>query len=382
MGRTKGSLNKNTVEESKPIELETPLEDIKKEKSTDQKTPSDIAEDVGEGLKGAKLEDINGLGPVTASKLRDLGVQGVVGLATSRADEIAAQMKVSFTIAKGWISQAIEIVMGKMEVKTADEYDEEQKKDTIFFHTGSENFNKLIAGESEFALSKGGGIPTGAITGLVGRLASGKTQICYDAIMDCLSKGYKAAFIETEPDTFHLDRLKELAILRHKQCNWSNLYVFGSKQIPTPKAQFLQYKLIQRLLEKGENIKLVVVDSMNAKFRAGWSRSEMLPIRTREFGEHFNIIEYLAATYHVAWLMTFQAIAPPRPDQGLAMRVKFEGEYYPVGGDYVLHSVNNWVALDQRKKCLWQATLFDSSHVKRSTCNFILESKGLMDAIE
>ena len=376
-------VKKSKGEKGEPITLETPLETIKNEKATDQKTPTDLADDVEDsGMKGARLENINGLGPVTAQKLRDLGVQGVVGLATSRADEIAAQMKVSFTVAKGWISQAIEIVMGKMEVKTADEYDEEQKKSMIFFHTGSCDFNHMIAGNSEFALKHNGGIPTGSITGLVGRLASGKTQVCYDAIANCLSKGFKAAFIETEPDTFHLDRLKELAKLKGLDCNWKNLYVFGAKQVPTAKAQFLQYKLVQGLLEKGEPIKLVVVDSMNAKFRAGWSRSEMLPIRTREFGEHFNLIEYLTAKYHMAWLMTFQAIAPPRPDQGLAMKVKFEGEYYPVGGDFVLHSVNNWVALAQIKKHLWQATLFDSSHVERSSCTFVLDAKGLMDGVK
>ena len=94
--------------------------------------------------------------------------------------------------------------------------------------------------------------------------------------------------------------------------NWKNLYVFPAKQIPTAKAQFLQYKVIQKLIEgtaakpaieekrngqgliiqKGqvavaakapEPIIFVDIDSMNAKFRDGWSESQMLPLRTREF---------------------------------------------------------------------------------------------------
>lgn len=108
----------------------------------------------------------------------------------------------------------------------------------------------------------------------------------------------------------------------------------------------------------------------------------MLPIRTREFGEHFNLIKYLTAKYNIAWYLTFQAIAPPRPEQGMAMRVKFAGEYYPVGGDYVLHTVNNWIALEQIKVELWKASLFDSSHMDRATCEFMLTAKGLMDGVK
>ena len=107
----------------------------------------------------------------------------------------------------------------------------------------------------------------------------------------------------------------------------------------------------------------------------------MLPIRTREFGEHFNLIKYLTAKYNVAWYLTFQAIAPPRPDQGLAAKVKFAGQWYPVGGDYVLHTVNNWIALDQIKTELWKASLFDSSHMDRATCKFMLTSAGLKDEV-
>jgi len=359
----------------KPKKLgELTVEEIKKEKETEEKTPVDLGKDVEEeedkGIK--RLEHLNGIGPKVAQKLRDLGYS-VVGLATARSDEVAAQMGVSFTVAKGWIMQAQEAVLAKMVLKTATEQDKEKKNVQLLIQTGSTEFNKMM----------GGGIPTQSITGLTGRLASGKTQICFDAIVDCLGRlKEKVVFIETEPDTFHLDRLKEIASLRGLNCNWNDLFICEAKQIPTAKTQFLQYKVVQKVLEKGEKVRLVVVDSMNAKFRGGWSRSEMLPIRTREFAEHFNLMEYLAAKYNIAWLLTFQVIAPPRPDQGLAMQVKFEDNYYPIGGDFVLHSVNNWVALQQKKKEVWEASLFDSSHIKRGSCYFVLSSSGLKNGVK
>jgi DNA repair protein RadA len=371
MGRTKGSKNKE--DSGEPQELETTLDALKEEKSTEDKKIKDFEADVtkegtGEGdIK--RLEDLRGIGPKTAEKLRELGYS-VVGLATGRAEEVKEEMKVTFAVAKGWVMQAQEAVMAKMIMKNANDYDKEKKATQQFILTGSSEFNTML----------GGGIPTESITGLGGRFASGKTQICNDAVVYCIGVlKEKAVYIEPEPDTFNLDRLKEIAVSRGIECNWDNLYVCPAKQIPTPKAQFLQYKMVQKLLEKGENIRLVVVDSFNAKFRGGWSKSEMLPIRTREFGEHFNIMEYLAATYNIAWLLTFQVIAPPRPEQGLKMRVKFEDEYYPVGGDYVLHSVNNWVALQQVAGELWEANLFDSSHVKRGNSFFIISTKGIVD---
>ena len=103
------------------------------------------------------------------------------------------------------------------------------------------------------------------------------------------------------------------------------------------KAQFIQYKLIQKAIEAGENIHLVIIDSFNAKIRS-WSRTELLPIRARELAEHFNLIEYLACKYNIAWFITCQVIAPPRKEQGLQAIVKFASEYYPVGGDSLLHS--------------------------------------------
>jgi DNA repair protein RadA len=378
--------------------LETNKEDLKKEKPTETKTPTDIAHDIMDTEKEKVLEDLSGVGPVTAQKLRDLGYRNIIDLATARADEVAAEMKtISYSIAKGWISQAQEASLGKLKMVTATQRDIYKKKTVFYFKTGSNAFNTLL----------GGGIPTQAISGASGRFASGKTQVGNEIIVDCISnlftcpkchtkqpklskcpdcgttsKQAKAVLIETEPDTFHLDRLKQICSAKKiPEPNWDDLLLCPADQIPTAKAQFLQYKVVQKALEDGENIHLVVIDSFTAKFRAGYSRSEMLPIRAREFAEHFNLIEYLTAKYNIAFYLTCQVIAPPRPDQGLAAKVKFGDSFYPVGGDTLLHSVNNWIGLTQKKVELWEATLFDSSWMPRGHAEFVLTAKGLIDGI-
>jgi len=375
MGRPKGSLNKKTIQENlenKPVEMKTNIEELKKEVPTEQKTVSDMNSEVS--TKEDSIEQLSGVGPRTAEKLREKGYVTLTDVATTRADELAAVMQIGYAQAKTWVEDAMDKVSARMKLKTAIEQNHDKKLKQIFIETGSTDLNTLL----------GGGVPTGSITGTVGRFATGKTQIAFDLIVDVLGRLHKkAVFIETEADTFYLDRLKEIAILRgYKDIDWSNLYVCEADQIPTAKAQYLQYKVVQKALEKGEDIILVVVDSFNAMFRAGWSRSEMLPVRTREFGEHFNLIKFLTAKYNVAWYLTFQCIAPPRPEQGLAMKVKFGQEFYPVGGDYVLHTVNNWIGLEQIKTELWKAILFDSSHIDRGTVNFILTKKGLQNEVK
>ena len=394
----------------------------------DDTTPSEEAVDIDEGEDTGsikRLEDIQGIGPAAAGKLRLMGYT-VMGLATARADVVAGEMGVSQTIAKAWCNVAREAALAKMKTYTAEEYDIEQKAKQIKIRTGSAEFNNML----------GGGIPTMSITGSSARFSSGKTQIGYDAVIDVLSRilvcpkckrelfklgdvcpedgekavHAKAAIIETEPDTFHLDRLKEIAFERDiKGINWGNLFLYPAKQIPTAKAQFLQYKVIQKLLEgtaakpeqlekkrpdgsiqipyhkavaakAPEPIIFIDIDSMNAKFRDGWSESQMLPIRTREFAAHFTLMEYLAATYNIAFYLTHQVIAPVRPDQGLKVKIKFLDEFYPVGGDYVLHSVNNWIALSSVGGDVEQAQLFDSSYLPKNECFFKLTARGLSDA--
>jgi hypothetical protein len=135
-----------------------------------------VPEEEDEGCSIKRLEDISGIGPAAAAKLRLLGYS-VMGLATARPDVVAAEMGVSQTIAKVWCSVARDAALAKMDVYTAEEYDDEQTKKQIHIKTGSSEFNDML----------NGGIPTMSITGTSARFSSGKTQIEYDGILDVLA---------------------------------------------------------------------------------------------------------------------------------------------------------------------------------------------------
>lgn len=378
-------------------DLEISEEDSKKEKATESKTPSDFRKDLGE-ISPKVLTDLHGIGEKCAEKLRDLcQINDIEELATSRPDEIAAQMKVTFTIAKGWVMQAQEALLPTMSLTSAVEEEAWKISRELIFKTGSSKFNGILDG----------GIHTMAITGTAGRLASGKSVIGEEALIDAihnhftcpkcykkLSKNEKckecgviaapveAVMLETEPDTFHLKRLMDMAkAKKYTDMDWSRLIVIGARKVATIKSQFLWYKTIKHAIDNGRNIRLVVIDSFNAKIRS-WSKSEMLPVRSRELSEHFNLMEFMAAKYNLAWYITAQVIAPPRPDQGLGAKVKFTDTYYPVGGDSLLHSVNQWIALTQIKSSVWTAQIFDSSYLPRNEANFEITTSGIVDALD
>lgn len=371
------------------------------DKPTDEKTPADQDEETSNQAK--RLEDLPGIGPVTAARLRDLGYS-FVGLATARADAVAAEMgpSVSFMKAKAWIMTAQEAILAVIQPKTGKEVAKFRKAKRTFYKTGSKDFNTLM----------GGGFGTMRTTGLAGRFSTGKTQAIFDGIIDCLSrtkysfciwcntpfdKEYetcpdcgremfrKAAYVETEPDTFSDVRLEEIAHARGLSIDLDNLWVFEAEKIPTAKAQYLQYKIIQKMLQaKEENIGFVGVDSFTAKFRPGYSRTEMLPVRTREFTEHFLLMDYLAAKYNIAWVLSCQVIGGVRPGavKAIIMKTGDKSGYYPVGGDYLLHSMTTWVSLQQVKTELYEAVIFDSSYLPRGKCEFMLTKRGLMDGIK
>ncbi len=372
-------------------------EDRKNEKATESKTGADFAKDLGK-VSAKSLTDLTGVGPKMVEKLRDLcQINDLEELATSRPDEIAAQMKITFTLAKGMVMQAQEALLPSMELTSAVEEELWKKSRELVFKTGSPKFNGILEG----------GVHTMAITSTAGRLASGKSVIGEEIIIDAIHNHYtcpkcykalaknekckdcgvtaapvEAVFLETEPDTFHLSRLQQMAkAKKYMDMDWSRLIVIGARKVATIKSQFLWYKTIKHAIDNGRNIRLVVIDSFNAKIRT-WSKSEMLPIRSRELAEHFNLMEFMAAKYNLAWYLTAQVIAPPRPDQGLGAKVKFTDTYYPVGGDSMLHSVNQWIALTQIKSSVWTAQIFDSSYLPRNEANFVISASGIVDAVE
>lgn len=225
-----------------------------------------------EKYEGPLLE-IKGIGPVTAAKLVEKGITTVENVAVMRSEELADVLGVSNKVAKDIVNDAKNQALDKAIILS-------NMADLIKHR--KEVTQRISTGSSQWDLAMKGGVPTEAITVLKGQYASGKSQVCYQLLVNCLKLlKRKVAWIETETGTFVPDRVSEMAKAISLEVDPINdvLYI-GSENISTPYSLFLCYeRLAKAMQEKKLDIGLIVIDSFSAPFRAFYAGREMLPDR-------------------------------------------------------------------------------------------------------
>jgi len=331
------------------------------------------------------LLDVEGIGPGTASKLKDQGITDPSQLAVMRPEELKNLLNCSRKKAAGMINSAKNIAPPIL-LSTAKEVLEYRNKNVQYISTGSSKLDRLLQG----------GIPTGVITGLAGQFSSGKTQICHQAIVNCLSDlKRKAVWVQTESRTFSPKRLLEIAEAQGKEINLDDVVVIGefikkrdkhgdiieAPLIDTPVALMRALKRVGFYIEhEGNDVGLVVIDSYSAPFRNFLSGREMLPDRSRETGRQFGYFNELVAKHNIALLLTCQVMSNPVLHGEEIARKKFAIPYMVWGGHLLKHSVTYWLGLYQVSSTdnMWSATTFDCP-LPRGTANFKIDSSGIRD---
>src|SRR3989338_4670149 len=116
--------------------------------------------------KEVELEDLPGVGPATAEKLRKAGYDTLEKIATSSAHELEEVADITVETAKKTIEAARDAL--EMGYESADKI-YERRKAVCRLTTGSKSLDELI----------GGGVETQSITESYGRFSSGKTQLAF-----------------------------------------------------------------------------------------------------------------------------------------------------------------------------------------------------------
>ena len=150
-----------------------------------------------------ELEDVEGVGPATAEKLREAGITSVEALAvtpTRTLTEIAELTEEKASV----ITQNARALLN---IRFTTAKDVLSKRANIgFVTTGTKAIDNLL----------GKGIETQAITELIGEYGSGKTQICHELCVTVQlpveqgGLGARALFIDTE-GTFRPERIMNIA---------------------------------------------------------------------------------------------------------------------------------------------------------------------------
>lgn len=320
-------------------------------------------EEIEGGNKEFKLTDLPGIGPAVSAKLESAGVYDMMSLAVMGPAELGDAAGVSPAVAR----KAIQAARNMLDLGFQTGVDYAKKRSNIInITTGSKNLNELLGGK---------GVESRAITECFGAYGSGKTQLGLTLAVNVqlpVEKGGangKAVFIDTE-GTFRPVRIKQIsdAIGANPEKVLGNIFVaraFNSDH------QILLVEKISEMIKNGEPIKLVIVDSLTAHFRAEFSGRGQLADRQQRLNKYLHNLMKLAEQHNLAVYVTNQVMSNPAQ--------MFGDPTTAIGGNIVGHASTYRIYLRRGKKDSRVAKLIDSPNLPDNETVFFLTEAGIRD---
>ena len=212
------------------------------------------------------VEDLPGVGPATAEKLKEAGFDTLLSLAVASPGELVEAGGLTEATARKTIKAARDTM--NMGFETGDEV-LEKRKSIIKLATNSKALDALF----------GGGLESSAITECYGEFGSGKSSLAHQLAVNVQLPKEKggaegmAVWMDTE-STFRPERIKQIAENNGIDPNTvlKNIKVarcFNSDH------QVLLAEKVEDLIKEGNPIKLVIVDSLMSHFRAEIGRAHV-----------------------------------------------------------------------------------------------------------
>jgi DNA repair protein RadA len=337
----------------------------KKEKSKedDDKMEQELEEPVQVKKEEKSLADLPGVGAATIEKLQLGGFQDLMAVAVATPGELIEATGVGEAIAKRMIAGA----RSMLDMGFSSGLDLlEKRKSVVKITTGSKEVDKLL----------NGGFETNGITETYGQYGSGKSQIAHILAVRAQlppekgGLGSQVVYIDTE-STFRPERIVEIA----KGVDLDPDEVL--KNIKVARAynsdhQMLLAEKVEDLIKKeGLNIKLVIVDSLTAHFRAEFVGRGTLANRQQKLNKHMHILAKLADTQNLCVYVTNQVMA--KPDQF------FGDPTEAIGGNIVGHNSQTRIYLRKGKKGTRVAKLVDSPYLPDGEAGFVITVNGIED---
>ncbi|MEM0201556.1 MAG: DNA repair and recombination protein RadA [Candidatus Micrarchaeaceae archaeon] len=308
-----------------------------------------------------EIEDLPGIGEATAAKLKAAGIDTLDKVATAVPHELSELVGISVESAKKAIAAA-------------------QESTTVNYETGSEFYDKrtsigkISTGSKDLDELIGGGIETNAITEVYGKFASGKTQLSFQLCVNVqLQKGKggldgAALFVDTE-GTFRPERLKEIAKAKGMDTDAvlnNVMYV----RAQTTDQQILTIERADKLITE-KNIKLIIIDSLTALFRAEYIGRGALGERQQKLNQHIHRLQMLADKYNLAVYVTNQVMDNPG--------ILFGDPTTPIGGNIMAHAATTRLYMRKSKEDKRIVRLTDSPNMPDGECIIKVTPEGIKD---
>jgi DNA repair protein RadA len=339
--------------------------------------------------KSEDLEDLPGVGPATAEKLRDNGYESFQSVAVASPGELSNKADVGESSAHDIIDAAREAA------------------DIGGFETGAavlerrERIGKLKWLVPEIDEMLGGGVETQSITEVYGEFGSGKSQITHQLAVNVQlppeqgGLAGSAVFIDSE-DTFRPERIDEMvrglddeviaAAMEAREIEGgptdeealTALVDSILDRIHVAKAfnsnhQILLAEKAQEIAKEQEDseypVRLVCVDSLTAHFRAEYVGRGELANRQQKLNKHLHDLDRVGNLYNAAVVVTNQVQS--NPDAFFGDPTK------PIGGNILGHKSTFRMYLKKSKGNKRIVRLVDAPNLPDGESVMRVEGEGL-----
>jgi DNA repair protein RadA len=308
------------------------------------------------------LEDLAGIGAATAEKLREAGYTDLMELAVASPGDVAEAAEIGTMSAQKIIGEA------------------RRKADVGGFESGTsllerrKKLGRITTNAKALDELLGGGVETQAITEFSGEFGSGKTQLAHQIAVDVQlppAQGgleSEVVYIDTE-STFRPERIVDMAKAVGLDPDEALSHIHVARAFNSNHQMLLVQKAQELAREK--KIRLLVVDSLTAHFRAEYlGRAELAP-RQQLLNKHLHELLRFSDTYNAAIVVTNQVSA--RPD------ILFGDPTRPIGGNIVAHAATYRIYLRKSKPPRRIARLIDSPNLPEGEAVFSLTTEGIRD---
>lgn len=317
------------------------------------------------------IEDLPGVGPATADKLKEAGYTSIEAIAVASPAELASAAEVGENTASKIVAAAKKCSnIGGFE--TGDVVFE-RRKQVGKLKTSSSSLDELL----------GGGVETQSITEFYGEFGSGKTQVAHQLAVNVQLPPEEGGLegsvimIDTE-NTFRPERiaqmvkglkngedlepeefLKNIHVARAYNSNHQILLVESASE------------LAEKMRDSDRPVKLIIMDSLTAHFRSEYVGRGTLADRQQKLNKHMHDLMRFGDINNAAIVVTNQVQTKPDAFFGDPTR--------PIGGHIVGHTATFRIYLRKSKGEKRIARLVDSPNLPEGEAIFSVTTDGLRD---
>ena len=359
-------VERKTYPENEPVSNNNNNNDNIKSVKNDSNILPETSSSSSSPIVELEIQDIEGIGPTTAKKLKEAGIVSVMDLAVTTAEELAVDINASKESAAAFIIAAQKLLRDskvlEKEFVTADAA-LEKRRSLLRCSTGSTALDELLLG----------GIETQAVTEFYGEFGSGKSQICHTLCVMArqpiklggLDGG--TIYIDTE-GTFRPERVQDIARAR----GYDSIDVL--KNIAVCKVYNSSHlELIVKNLGKYVDdfkAKLVIIDSVISLHRAEFAGRGTLADRQQRLNTMLHKIIRLAEIYNIAIVLTNQVQSSPDT---------FFGDPTKAAGGNVLGHASTYRIYLRKSGENRIAKMIDSPYHPYSDARFTVNERGADD---